>query len=549
MRPRILIVDDNPANLRLATDILEDAGCDILQAGDAEQALVMLTDTLPDLIVMDIALPGMDGLTLTRKLKADPRYGHIPIVAVTASAMKGDDTKALAAGCHTYVTKPIDTRTFAQTILRCLPGSGAPAAATQTILIVDDQAANRMVLRAQLESEELTLREAANGVEALQLLEREPVDAVISDILMPTMDGFRLCHEIRKSTGRYATVPFILYTSTYDSPSDRELARTVGADDYIVKPAPVAVVIEALRKARLQPRKRVRAAKERLADSYVLEQYSAALVRKLEERNEELQEALGTLRTANDKIHNLNQNLEERVARRTVELEAANKSLDSFSHSVAHDLRTPLSHISLNADTLRERAARHLDPLSRGCLQTIISASERMAQLISRLLEYSRVGRVEIHPTAVRLDAVLDEALDAVRPEAGDRRVQWHREPLPSVLGDRDMLRQVLINLLSNALKYSRTRDPIRIEIASMAGAGKEVVILVRDNGVGFDMGQAGNLFKAFHRLHADSNFEGTGIGLASAYQVISRHGGRMWAEAAVDKGATFFFSLPAAVS
>src|SRR5687768_6725601 len=115
MRPRVLIVDDNPTNLRLATDILEDAGCDILQAGDAEQALLVLSHSLPDLIVMDVALPGMDGLTLTRKLKADPKFQHVPIVAVTASAMKGDDEKALAAGCQAYITKPIDTRRFAQT--------------------------------------------------------------------------------------------------------------------------------------------------------------------------------------------------------------------------------------------------------------------------------------------------------------------------------------------------------------------------------------------------------------------------------------------------
>jgi CheY-like chemotaxis protein len=549
MRPRVLIVDDNPTNLRLATDILEDAGCDILPAGDAEQALSVLSHSLPDLIVMDVALPGMDGLTLTRKIKADPKFQHVPIVAVTASAMKGDDEKALAAGCQAYITKPIDTRRFAQTILGCLAAADAPSEGAQVILIVDDYAANRALLRAQLESEGLAVREAVNGVEALQLLQREHVDAVISDILMPAMDGFRLCHEIRKSGGAYSSVPFILYTSTYNSPSDRELAKTVGADDYILKPAPGGVIIKALSKARLQPRSLALFPLQRPDDSYVLEQYSAALVRKLEERNADLLQAVSTLEFASDRIKDLNQHLEERVALRTAELLAANKALDSFSHSVAHDLRTPLSHISLNADLLREKAGKHLDPVGLQYLETIISASERMARLISDLLEYSHSGRAQLQTAQIELDAVLDEALEAVQPEIGAHRVEWLRHPLPSVRGDQAMLRQVLINLLSNALKYSRVRDPIRIEVGQQVGAVGEAVVYVRDNGVGFDMSRAGKLFEVFHRLHTDGDIEGTGIGLASAHQVITRHGGRMWAEAAVDRGATFFLSLPAAAN
>jgi light-regulated signal transduction histidine kinase (bacteriophytochrome) len=373
------------------------------------------------------------------------------------------------------------------------------------------------------------------------------VDAVISDILMPAMDGFRLCHEIRKSDRPYATVPFILYTSTYNSPSDRELARTVGAVDYIVKPAPAAVVLEALRKASLQQSRPARTSVQRPDDSYVLEQYSAALVRKLEERNMDLQQALEVLQTASNRINDLNQHLEARVAERTAELEATNRALDSFSHSVAHDLRAPLSHIVLYADLLQERAGKHLDAASQENLDVIISAAERMARLISDLLQYAHSGRGQLQLAKVELQAVLDEALETVRSEIGSHRVEWLLEPLPAVRGDHAMLRQVFINLLSNALKYSRARDPIRIEIGWQAGDAGEVVVHMRDNGIGFDMSRAGKLFQVFQRLHADSGIEGTGIGLASAHQVISRHGGRMWADAAVDRGATFCFSLPAA--
>jgi CheY-like chemotaxis protein len=542
MPPRILIIDDNPNNLRLAADILRDAGCQVEQAVDAEEAVAMLASMTPDLILMDIALPGMDGLTLTRQLKADARWQHIPVVALTASAMKGDEEKALAAGCQAYITKPIDTRRFAPLILGFLPPRSEDAPSPKTVLIVDDYPVNRMLLRGGLEPEGLTVLEAGNGVEALAVLEREPVDAVISDILMPSMDGFRLCHEIRKGGGPRASVPFILYTSTYNSPSDRELAQTVGADDYIVKPAPVSVVMEALRKARVNVPEQRRIPARPPADSYVLEQYSAALVRKLEERNTELQEAMA-------KISDLNLHLEDRVAERTAELDAANKQLDSFSHMVAHDLRGPLSHISLSAELLQELAGLRLDERSRGCLDTILQSSTRMDRLISELLDYARAGRAGLKRTRVALDEVLREAREAVEPDAQGRQIQWRVGRLPVVRGDHAMLRQVFVNLLSNALKYTRTRAVASIEVGVAGPESGEAVVFVRDNGVGFDMAQVGELFKMFRRLHEDSEFEGTGVGLASSHQTIVRHGGRMWAEAAVDQGATFFVALPIAAA
>jgi two-component system sensor histidine kinase/response regulator len=539
VRPRILIVDDNPTNLRLATDILEDAGCQIYQAGDAEEAVAMLQSITPDLILMDIALPGMDGLSLTRQLKGDARFRQIPVVALTASAMKGDQEKALAAGCQAYITKPIDTRRFGQQILGYVSAEDARAPSGKVILVVDDYPANRELLRAGLEGEGLTVVEAGNGVEALRLLDQQQVDAVISDILMPAMDGFRLCHEIRKGNQSYASIPFILYTATYNSPSDRDLARTVGADDYIVKPAPIAVIMEALRRTRLQTENIIRPAVQRPADSYVLEQYSAALVRKLEERNADLQRALA-------RISDLNQHLEDRVAQRTAQLSAANQSLDAFSYSVAHDLRGPLSHISLSAELLKELAGTRLDQRCQEYLDTIVQASQRMAALIGDLLEFSRSGRVDMHIARVELDELLRDALAAVQPDVQGRNVEWICAPLPVVQGDPAMLRQVFINLLSNALKYSRTRDRARIEIGQGPDEAACVVVFVRDNGVGFDMAQAGELFKVFRRLHSGSEFEGTGVGLASSFQTVSRHGGRMWAEAAVGCGATFYVALPA---
>jgi len=413
----------------------------------------------------------------------------------------------------------------------------------QRILIVDDYPSNLAVLRAGLESEGLEVLQAANGVQALALLEREPVDAVISDILMPEMDGFRLCHEIRKSGEAYGSLPFILYTATYNSPSDRSLAATVGANDYIVKPAPISVIMQALEKARLQAPLAGGAA-ERPADSYVLEQYSAALVRKLEERNTDLQQALLTLQVAHQQISDLNQGLEERVAQRTLDLTAANRALDSFSHSVAHDLRGPLSHVSMNAELLLEQAGGMLDAPCRGYIEAVLAAADRMDHLIRDLLAFSRSGRQELMLRDVDLEAVLKEAIDVVQPDLRGRAVEWRNSPLPRAHGDAALLRQVFVNLLSNALKYSRDRNPAIVQVECRAGDG-EIIVSVRDNGVGFDMQRVGELFTVFRRLHAAADFEGTGIGLASAHQIIARHGGRMWAESSPGQGATFSFSLP----
>ncbi len=284
MSKRILIVDDNPTNLRLAASVLQLEGHAVDKAVDAEQALAQLAGHVPDLILMDIALPGMDGLSLTRRIKADRRLQHVPVVALTAFAMKGDEEKARAAGCVGYLTKPIDTREFG----RQVAGFLAAGDGFRTLLIVDDHPVNLRLLRAQLEAEGIAVVSAENGIEALEQLARTPVDGVISDILMPRMDGYRLCLEVRKRP-ELAALPFVLYTSTYNSPADRELADAAGADAYVSKPAPIADLIATLRRARGRPRQPAPPSEE--LESPVLKQYSETLIRKLEEKSDQLSRA------------------------------------------------------------------------------------------------------------------------------------------------------------------------------------------------------------------------------------------------------------------
>jgi light-regulated signal transduction histidine kinase (bacteriophytochrome) len=237
--------------------------------------------------------------------------------------------------------------------------------------------------------------------------------------------------------------------------------------------------------------------------------------------------------------------LEKRVQERTMQLEAANQELDAFAFSISHDLRAPLRRISGFAGIL-EAGEPALSETGKGYLDKIKNCSKHMDQLISDLLNFSRTCRTEVRRTEVNLDEMLQKVIRDLEPETANRNIVWTTNSLPRVQADAALIQQVLSNLISNAIKYSRPRDPAEIEIGTMpAETAGQITLFVRDNGVGFDMKYAAKLFGVFQRLHGENEFEGTGIGLANVRRIIARHGGRTWAEGKVDAGSTFYFTLP----
>lgn len=239
------------------------------------------------------------------------------------------------------------------------------------------------------------------------------------------------------------------------------------------------------------------------------------------------------------------QKLNEDLAVRAAELEIVNKELEAFSYSVSHDLRAPLRHIGGFAELLVKHSGKLLDERGLGFVDIIIRSAQELGQLVDDLLVFSRMGRSEMRTTRVSLDQLVKEAVRDLSPELEGREVTWKIDELPTAQGDPSMLRLVFMNLLSNALKYTRPKARAEIRIGCSNGTHAETVFFVRDNGVGFNMQYVDKLFGVFQRLHRADEFEGTGVGLANVRRIIHRHGGRTWAEGVLNEGATFYCSLP----
>ncbi len=382
------------------------------------------------------------------------------------------------------------------------------------ILVVDDEERNRVLMRAYLEAS-YEVVEAADAATAMEILKHQRIDLVLMDVMMPAMDGFEACRLIKRKFAQ-PYLPVVLLTAL-DEQQERNAGLEAGADDFLSKPVDRQELFFRVR-------------------TFV----------RLRKQDEHIRHQLQAL-TAQDRQIRLQLEELDRLARVRYqwaeELERANKELEAFSYAVSHDLRAPLRAISGFSEALLNDQGDRLDDKGRSHLARVRSATDRMSGLIEDLLDLSRFSGGTLERQRVDIAAMARQVVAELRQRDPERRVTLEVDEELIAEADRRLLTIALENLLGNAWKFTARREEAHIIVGHLQQAD-ELVCFVRDDGTGFDPSRVDRLFKPFQRLHSQTEFEGTGIGLATVKRIISRHGGRIWAEAGRSGGATFYFTL-----
>ena len=502
---RILILEDNDRDALLIKDELQRGGIVFTsrRVQTREGFVRSLNGAAPDLILSDHGLPAFDGFSALALAKE--KAPDVPFIFVTGSLGEEIAVRTLKTGATDYV-------------LKHRLGNLVPS--VQRALGQAEERRRRRQAEEALRASEERFRLLLEGVKDFAVCMLDSEGRVLTwNTAAQAIEGY----ESDQMVGRHFSSAFSKEDREHGKPEKflAAAAQTGRVEDevWLVRRDGSGywadVVITALRNPDGQ-----------------ISGFSK-VIRDITER-----------KRAEEEIRKLNAELEERVFQRTVELEAANKELEAFSYSVSHDLRAPLRHIDGFADILWRSAADQLNPDNQRLLKVVSDSAKQMGCLIDDLLTFSKTGRSELRFVELDMNDVVHGTISELQAEIGQRKVKWTVARLPRVNGDPVTLRQVLVNLLCNALKYSKKRAESKIEVGCK-DCERETTFFVRDNGVGFDPRYVDKLFGVFQRLHSPSQFEGTGIGLAIVRRIISRHGGKTWAEGKPDQGATFYFSLP----
>jgi two-component system NtrC family sensor kinase len=518
----VLVIDDSATLRDELTKAMEPAGYIVLTAASGEEGLQVAADQRPDAVVVDGMLPGIDGATVIRRVRLDAALRGIPCLLLTASEDKGSELRALDAGADAFVRKEEGAAVILAKLAAVLRGAVSTKPAEDTasllgpkkILAVDDSMTYLQELADALRGEGYDVILAHSGEEALELLAVQSVDCILLDLLMPGLGGQETCRRI-KATQIVRDVPLILLTAMEDRATMIQ-GLGAGADDYISKSSEFEVL-----KARV--RAQIRRKQFEDENRHVREEL---LLKEME---------AGEARAARE--------LAETRAALVVELERKNKELEAFSYSVSHDLRAPLRGIDGFSQILLKDCAHMLDAKGMHHLERVRAAAQRMGELIDDLLKLSRVGREELSRSPVNLSGIARTIATELGRNEPERKVAFDIPDELVVDADNRLMKVALENLLGNAWKFTSKIASAKIEFG-VEQRDAATVYFVRDNGAGFNMDYADKLFSPFQRLHRDADFPGTGIGLATVYRIFDRHGGRVWAEGAVGKGATFYFTI-----
>jgi two-component system, NtrC family, sensor kinase len=527
----VLVVDDSVTFREQLRAALVTAGYQVVTAATGEEGLRLAADVRPGAVLVDGVLPGIDGATVVRRLRLDAALRRTPCLLLTASEDPGAELRALDSGADDFARKEEDVGVILARLAAVMRGAGSRSVLEATssglgpkrVLAVDDSLTYLEELAAQLRREGYDVVLARSGEEALELLGAQRVDCILLDLLMPGLSGQETCRRI-KGCAAWRDTPLVMLTALEEREAMIEGINS-GADDYVPKSSDFEVL-----KARVRGqlrRKQFEDESRHIQQALLRKEMEAAEARAARELAETRAALLGDL------------------VKKNAQLAEANAELESFSYSVSHDLRAPLRAIDGFSQALLEDFGEQLGDKGQGHLRRVRTAAQRMAQLIDDLLKLSRVTRTELRDDNIDLSALAGAAAADLERADPDRKVDLRVEAGLAARGDTALLRIVLDNLLGNAWKYTARTPDARIEFGATPADGAPA-FFVRDNGAGFDMTRAGRLFTPFCRLHAECDFPGTGIGLATVRRIVQRHGGRVWAEAAPGAGATFHFTLPA---
>ena len=537
---KILVAEDDPEARELLLLLLEGGEYSLLEAADGMEALDLLRAEQPDLLITDIVMPRMDGYELVRRLREDDRTAHTSVIFCSASYHEREVREmARSLGVQSTLAKPFDHQTVRTVVDATLAARSSLADTVSTPAVqVIGNAQERLSALVAFSRRLFGHTEAEAIVESTCHAARDILLAQCAQLVLADDEGTR--HTCTASGLSPEQVERLLRTRMYT-----EMLQSLEKGGCALFPMVPADTSPS--GGTNQPGDFVSMLGVPVAS--VSHHYGYLCVINRIGLPGFTDEDLAVARAIAAQVAVAYENarryydLELRVAERTAELEVANRELEAFSYSVAHDLRAPLrlihAHVQMLRDYRGSPTARepliHLDQIQRG--------AREMSSLIDGLLALSRISHMEMRREMTSLDELVKRAVNQVRQESGDRVVEWRLASLPSVACDPDLMLQVFANLIDNAVKYSRPRAHAVIEIGVGIADGEKYVF-VRDNGVGFDMRYARKLFGVFQRLHRHDEFEGTGIGLATVSRIIERHGGRIWAESRPNQGAEFRFTL-----
>jgi signal transduction histidine kinase/DNA-binding response OmpR family regulator len=552
----ILVVEDSSTQAGQLKYILETEGYQVFVARNGKEALALISKSRPTIVISDIIMPEMDGYELCRQMKADENLRGIPVILLTSLSDSKDVIKALECGADNFLTKPYDDKYLLSRLRYFL--------INQEFRKTDSI---HMGLEIFFQGQKFLIN--SDRMQILNLLLSTYEAAVQkNDELIKAQDGLRKLNEgleekVKERTAaltadiaqRKRAEEMIQWVARFPSENPNPVLR-VGRDGTLLYANEASFMLLhdwELEIGRSAPLMLWEAASETLTQGVGkiidtehgqrITSFSVAPVVNAGYANFYGRD-ITEFKKAEKEIHKLNTELEQRINERTAQLEVANKELKSFSYSVSHDLRAPLRSIDGFSQVLLEDYQDKLDDTAKSYLDRVRKATQHMGRLIDDMLKLSRVTRSGFHHASVDMSTMVREISEKLQQNDPVRTVDVIIREGVFVNGDSNLLKIALENLVNNAWKFTSKEARPQFEFGTTVKEGK-TACFIRDNGVGFDMTYVNKLFGAFQRLHTSLEFPGTGIGLATVQRIINRHGGQVWAEAEVGKGATFYFTLP----